>query len=48
MRGGAVPETAVDHFVKALAEYRQRNETEIYPLYAMAGRRAATTGLSAA
>ncbi|HEX3124473.1 MAG TPA: hypothetical protein VHQ21_14350, partial [Rhodanobacteraceae bacterium] len=32
MRSATVPETAVDHFVKALAEYRQRNETEIYPL----------------
>ena len=48
MRGGAVSDTAVDHFIKALAEYRQRNETEIYPLYVMAGRRAATTGSSAA
>jgi len=48
MRGGAIPDTAVDHFVKALAEYRQRNETEIYPLYAMAGRRNTPTGPQAA
>jgi len=48
MRGGAVSDTAVDHFIKALAEYRQRNETEIYPLYDMAGRRTATTGPRAA
>ena len=48
MRGGAVPVSAIDHFVKALAEYRQRNETEIYPLYSMAGRRASTIGTSAA
>jgi len=48
MRGGAVPVSAIDHFVKALAEYRQRNETEIYPLYAMAGRRNTATGPQAA
>jgi hypothetical protein len=30
---------AVDHVMKALVEYRQRNETEIYPLYGLAGRR---------
>jgi hypothetical protein len=39
MRGGIVSATAVDHFSKALADYRQRNETEIYPLYLMAGQR---------
>ncbi len=48
MRIGAVPESTIDHFIKALAEYRQRNETEIYPLYALAGRRGATAGVSAA
>jgi len=32
---------AVDHVAKALAEYRQRNEAEIYPLYSLAGRRGA-------
>jgi len=48
MRAGAVTSAAADHFVKALAEYRQRNETEIYPLYGLAGRRGATTGSSAA
>jgi hypothetical protein len=48
MHGGAVSDTAIDHFIKALAEYRHRNETEIYPLYAMAGRRAATARSSAA
>jgi len=31
--------TAAQHLTKALAEYRQRNESEIYPLYALAGRR---------
>jgi hypothetical protein len=30
---------AARHLAKALAEYRQRNESEIYPLYALAGRR---------
>jgi hypothetical protein len=44
MHGGTVSDTAVDHFIKALAEYRQRNETEIYPLYVMAGRRSTATG----
>jgi len=39
MRGGTVSVTAVEHFSKALADYRQRNETEIYPLYLMAGQR---------
>jgi len=48
MRAGAVTSAGADHFVKALAEYRQRNETEIYPLYGLAGRRGATTGSSAA
>jgi len=31
-----------------LAEYRQRNELEIYPLYLMAGRRNTATGPQAA
>ena len=48
MHSGTVSVTAVDHFVKALAEYRQRNETEIYPLYELAGRRAVTVGPTAA
>ena len=48
MRSTTVSESAVDHFVRALAEYRQRNETEIYPLYSIAGRRAATAGSTAA
>ena len=48
MRAGAVSDAAADHFVKALAEYRQRNETEIYPLYVMAGRRNTATGPQAA
>jgi hypothetical protein len=48
MHAGVVSDATADHFVKALAEYRQRNETEIYPLYALAGRRGATTGVSAA
>ena len=33
--------SASEHVAKALAEYRQRNETEIYPLYSLAGRRGA-------
>jgi hypothetical protein len=48
MHGGTVSVTVVDHFAKALAEYRQRNEAEIYPLYALAGRRTASTGSNAA
>jgi hypothetical protein len=48
MRSGAVSASTVDHFAKALAEYRQRNETEIYPLYALAGRRNTTSGPQAA
>jgi hypothetical protein len=39
---------AVDHVTKALAEYRQRNETEIFPLYGLAGRRNDSVGSSAA
>ena len=30
---------AADHVAKALAEYRKRNETEMYPLYDLIGRR---------
>lgn len=48
MRSGNVPATAVEHFAKALTEYRQRNETEIYPLYTLAGRRSTATGSNAA
>jgi len=48
MHSGAVSVTAVDHFAKALGEYRQRNETEIYPLYELAGRRGTPTGPQAA
>ena len=48
MHSGAVSVTAVDHFAKALGEYRQRNETEIYPLYELAGRRSTPTGPQAA
>jgi hypothetical protein len=32
---------AAEHAARALAEYRQRNEAEIYPLYALARRREA-------
>ena len=31
----------IEHVTRALAEYRQRNESEIYPLYSLAGRRSA-------
>jgi hypothetical protein len=48
MHSGSVSATAVDHFAKALGEYRQRNETEIYPLYTLAGRRNVPTGPQAA
>ena len=47
MHSGNVPATAVEHFAKALTEYRQRNEAEIYPLYSLAGRHG-TTGSNAA
>ena len=41
--------TAAEHAVTALAEYRQRNEAEIYPLYRLSRRReSATAGPSAA
>lgn len=48
MQNRSLSVTAVDHFVRALAEYRQRNETEIYPLYALAGRRSTAAGPNAA
>jgi len=48
MRNRAVNATVVEHFAKALAEYRQRNETEIYPLYLLAGKRSARMGPHAA
>ena len=32
---------AADHAVKALAEYRRRNEAEMYPLYDLIGQRSA-------
>lgn len=32
---------AADHVAKALAEYRKRNETEMYPLYDLIGQRSA-------
>lgn len=48
IRSGAMSDIAVDHFVKALAEYRQRNEAEIYPLYALAGKRGVAIASTAA
>jgi hypothetical protein len=36
---GAASAAAIDHVTKALAEYRHRNEAEIYPLYSLAGRK---------
>lgn len=39
IRGANGVAAAIDHVTKALVEYRQRNESEIYPLYALAGRR---------
>jgi len=35
---------AADHAAKALAEYRRRNEAEMYPLYDLIGQRSANAG----
>ena len=48
MRSGGVSATAVEHFSRALADYRQRNEAEIYPLYLLAGKRGTTIASGAA
>ena len=48
IRGGSGVATAIEHAAKALAEYRQRNEAEIYPLYALSGRRRGLAASSAA
>lgn len=39
IRGDSAVAAALEHAGRALAEYRQRNEAEIYPLYALARRR---------
>jgi hypothetical protein len=48
MQNGTLTVTTVEHFSRALAEYRQRNETEIYPLYTLAGKRGSAAGQDAA
>lgn len=44
IRGRSEVTVAADHAAKALAEYRRRNEAEMYPLYDLIGQRSASSG----
>jgi len=41
INNGTATAAAIEHVTRALAEYRHRNEAEIYPLYSLAGRKSA-------